>query len=164
MFADACRWIRECVYGLNGLSQVAPNQVNGTNSTGFMIAPGIIATAAHFCHIENDPTKPTHTTFEVIRSPDIGQKMETASLIAQDTSRDVALLRINTPRSDACIRFTEHQISTGEAVGSLGFPLAQIVFLPQGRAFNLVERFQSASISAYGTMTDPTGRELHYYE
>lgn len=164
MFADACRSIRECIYGLNGMSEIAPNQVNGTNSTGFMIAPGIIATAAHFCHIENDPTKPTHTVFEAIRSPDIGQNMEKATLIAQDAGRDVALLRINAPRSDACITFAENKMPAGEAVGSLGFPLAQIVFLPQARAFNLVERFQSASISAYGTMRDPTGRELHYYE
>jgi hypothetical protein len=164
MFADACTRIREAIYGLNGLSQVGPNQVNATNATGFMIAPGVIVTAAHFCHVENDPTKPVHQLFEVIRSPDIGQTMERAALLAEDSVRDVALLRVPAPRSNTCVTLTPNRVPTGTPCGALGFPLASVVFSQNARSFNCLERFQSASISAFATMTDPTGRVLGHYE
>ena len=64
MFVNACNRVREAIYGLNGISQVGPNKVNATNATGFMIAAGILATAAHFCHVDNESTKPLHQLFE----------------------------------------------------------------------------------------------------
>ncbi len=164
MFIDACRTTREAIYGLNGLSQVDATHVNGTNATGFMIVPGVLATAAHFCHVDNDRTKPVHQAFEAIRTPDIGKNMEKASFIAEDATKDIALLRINAPRSQACVRFVDAPVAIGTPCGSLGFPLASIVFAPTGRMFNLVERFQSASISTFGTMRDPAGNNHHYYE
>ena len=164
MFTKACTQVRETIYGLMGLSQIGPNQVNGTNATGFMIAPGILATAAHFCHLENDPTKPVHQLFEAIRSPDIGQKMVTATLLAEDIARDLALLRLTTSPSSTCITLEANRVPSGTPCGSLGFPLASIVFSQTGRMFNLVERFQGASISAFGSLAHPTGRQLGYYE
>lgn len=164
MFVEACRKNREAIYGMNGLSQVDATRVNGTNATGFMIAPGVLATAAHFCHVDNDRTKPVHQLFEAIRAPDIGQKMETASFIAEDAIKDIALLRIPTPRSSACVQLVRNPAPLGTPCGSLGFPLASIVFLPTGRMFNLVERFQSASISAFPEIKGPDGRLYHHYE
>ena len=164
MFSQACSEIRNAIYGVVGTSQVGVNMVNCTNATAFMIAPGVLATAAHFIHIENDPTKPVHETFEAIRAPDVGQKMENAQLIAEDSTRDLALLRINNPRSEVCVTLEPDEVAIGTSCGSLGFPLAQIVFTQTGKMFNLIERFQGANISAFHTQVDPSGRQLPYYE
>jgi S1-C subfamily serine protease len=164
MFAKASRTIREAIYGLNGLSQINPQQVNATNATGFAIAPGVLATAAHFCHQQNDPSKPVHQRFEAIRSPDVGQAMESAVLVAEDVARDLAILRLEKPRSRSTVKLERAVVPTGTACGSLGFPLATIVFSQAGRMFNLFERFQSGSISRLGKDQHPSGRSLEYYE
>lgn len=164
MFVQACNQIRECIYGLMGHSRIGPNQVNATNGTGFMIAPGILVTAGHFCHVENDPSKPVHTKFEAIRSPDIGQGMENATFIATDAGRDIALLRLNNPRSTSRVQLECNKVPTGTSCGSLGFPLASVMFSPSGRIFNVFERFQGACISAYQISLDPSGRALRFYE
>lgn len=164
MFVEACNQLHQCIYGLMGLSQIGPNQVNATNGTGFMIVPGILATAAHLCHIENDPSKPIHNHFEAIRSPEIGQQMERATLIAEDALRDLALLKIENPRSTLQVQMECNIVPTGTSCGSLGFPLASVIFSQSGRMFNLVERFQGANISTYQTSISPTGRALGFYE
>lgn len=164
MFEKICPKIRKAVYGMNGLSQVAPRRVNHTNGTAFMIAPGILATAAHLVHVEADFTKPVHSLFEVIRAPDIGQKMEAARLIVEDTIRDIALLKIEKPRSKNCIFLKKDTVSIGTNCGSLGFPLAIVGFTKKGRSFNLIERYQGANISAFHMQLDACGRQLSYYE
>lgn len=162
MFSKACSQVRESIYGVLGSSQVNKRRINCTNATAFMIAPGVLSTAAHFVHVENNPSKPVHTLFEVIRAPDIGQKMETAQLIAEEPARDIALLRIDNPRSNICISLEAKRVPIGTSCGSYGFPLAQVVFTKTGKMFNLVERFQGASISAF--VTHPSGQQLSYYE
>ena len=82
MFVQACNQIRECIYGVIGESQIGQNMVTGTNGSGFMIAPGVLVTAAHMCHSDNDFSKPLLQKFQAIRSPDVGQKMELITLIA----------------------------------------------------------------------------------
>src|SRR6266404_5342846 len=109
MFVNACNQIRETIYGLNGLSQLGPNSVKASSGTGFMIAPGFLVTAAHLCHVDNDPAKPQHRLFEAIRSPDVEEPMETATFIAEDSQRDVALLRLAAPRSNACVALEPNQ-------------------------------------------------------
>ncbi|TLY22998.1 MAG: trypsin-like peptidase domain-containing protein [Nitrospirae bacterium] len=164
MFAKSSATVRASVYGVLGVSQVAPNQVNATNGTAFMISPGVLVTAAHFVHVENDPTKPVHTQFEAIRAPDIGQPMERASLIAEDRVRDVALLRLQNPRSSVTVALNTARVPIGTSCGSLGFPLASVVFNPVGRVVNLTERFQGANVSAFHTQQHPSGRALDFYE
>ena len=162
MFVQACSQIHECIYGLLGHSQIGSNQVNVTNGTGFMIAPGILVTAGHFCHVDNDPSKQVHARFEVIRSPEIGQSMEIATFIATDATRDIALLRLEKPRSTSCVQLECNRVLTGTSCGSLGFPLASVVFSNTGRMFNVFERFQGASISTYQSSIDPSGRNLGF--
>jgi hypothetical protein len=164
MFVNACNQIRETIYGINGLSQIGANRVNASSGTGFMIAPGILTTAAHLCHLDGDVTKARHQAFEAIRSPDIGQNMEIATFVAEDTQRDIALLRLAAPRSNVCVMLEPNRVPTGTPCGSLGFPLASLSFSQAGRAFNLRERFQSASISAYGVAGDTSGQPVEQYE
>jgi|SRR5438093_6366422 len=165
MFVTACNQIRASIYGINGLSQLGPTSVNASSGTGFMISPTFLITAAHLCHVDNDPTKARHQIFEAIRSPDVGQPMESATFVAEDTQRDVALLKLSgAPRSNACVTLEVSQIPSGTPCGSLGFPLASVSFSPTGRAFNLQERFQSASISAFATIAHAGSRQLSHYE
>jgi hypothetical protein len=163
MFVNACNQIRETIYGVMGLSVLATNQVAASNGTAFMIAPGIIATAAHLCHLNSDSTQPRHSQFEAIRSPDVGQSLEAATFIAEDTQRDIALLRLTSPRSNACVVLDVNRIPSGTPCGSLGFPLASVSFSQSGRLFNLVERFQSASVSAFISIAQ-SGQQLSQYE
>ena len=128
MFTAACASNREAIYGVLGTTITPPNKCDVKNGTAFMIAPGVLATAAHFVHVANDPRRPTHQTLEAIRAPDIGQQMENASLIAEDKEVDIALLRIASPRSTACLTLMATQASPGADCGSLGFPLAIVTF------------------------------------
>jgi hypothetical protein len=107
MFVAACNQIRDSIYGINGLSQIDPTSVTACGGTGFMISPTFLITAAHLCHVDNDPTKPRHQIFVAIRSPDVGQAMEPATFVAEDTQRDVALLKLSAaPRSNVCVTLT----------------------------------------------------------
>jgi hypothetical protein len=164
MFVNACTVVHETIYGIVGLTQASPAQVNWSNGTGFMIAPGVIATAAHGCHLNGNVAHAVHQHFEVIRAPDIGQPPEPAVLLAEDTDADVALLRIAQPRSDACLALHVQPVPRGTSCGSLGFPLASLSFTATGRMFNVIERFQGASVSALLPVLTPTGRQVMMYE
>jgi hypothetical protein len=169
MFSEACNKIRESVYGIIGrtiINQNGPQQtINFSNGTGFMVAPGFILTAGHMVHINNDPKQPIQQKFEVIRAPDIGQKMEIAVFVAEDKQKDLALLKIENPRNKIAVKIHDKSMPRGENCGFLGFPLATIDFLPNGsRQFNLSERFQGAYISNYLEMSDPVLGTRKFYE
>ena len=87
------------IYGLMSVSPLGPSQAIATTGTAFMIAPGVLVTAAHLLHAEGDVAGSVHTLFEVISAPDIGRTMERATLVAEDAKRDTALLRLQNPRS-----------------------------------------------------------------
>jgi S1-C subfamily serine protease len=161
-FSKACSKIREAIYGIKASSQVSSNQFNFSTGTAFMIAPGILITTAHLCHVENNPTQPRHSNFEVIRAPNVGEKLEKCTFVAEDIERDLALLRIDSPRSTKCVRFSLQKIPVGTPVGSFGFPLAYIDAATG--IFRLIERFQGAHISSFHPIITPSGRELYSYE
>jgi len=164
MFANACATNREAIYGLLASSPLKPQGVTASNGSAFMVAEGFLITAAHCVHRDTDPSKPLHQKFELIRAPDIGRKMEIATLVAEDIKRDLALLRIDKPRSTACLKMLKVAVPRGTACGSLGFPLAHVAFTTQGISFNLFERFQGANISALVTATDRQGNTFTFYE
>lgn len=169
MFKEACQKIRESLYGIMGgsiIKRSEPDQTaNFTNGTGFMVSPGYIVTAAHLIHVDNDPTKPVHQNFEVIRAPDIGQPTEKANFIAEDSARDIAVLKIEGAKNTTTVNLATDLMFRGENCGFLSFPLANIVFQQNGtRQFNLFERFQGAYISNYMEAIDPMGRKLPFYE
>jgi S1-C subfamily serine protease len=147
-FQQACQTIREAVYGLKCTTPIGNNLANSTTGTGFMIASGVLATAAHVIHFESNLNGAVHQSFQAIRAPDIGQIMERAQLIAEDTARDIAFLRITNPRSTQSVVLEPNILSIGTICGSMGFPLS---FLnPQG-GFMLDLRFQGAFISSFNT-------------
>lgn len=152
MFQQVTQTIREAVYGIKCSTPIENNRAACSMGTGFMIAEGVIVTAAHVIHFPEMGAQ--HQKFEVIRAPDIGQIMEIASLIAEDTAQDIALLRIEHPRSPQSLILEPNRVNIGTSCGSLGFPLA---FLGQQGQFLLDLRFQGAFVSSY----NPIG---NYYE
>lgn len=154
MFQQACQTIREAVYGVKCATPVENNLANVSTGTGFMIAPGVLATAAHVVHFECNPNKTVHKTIEVIRAPDIGQRTEKTEFIAEDVTKDIALLRIINPRSTQSVVMEPNILNIGTSCGSMGFPLSG---MDSKRGFVLDLRFQGAFISSYN-------RVLDYYE
>ena len=163
MFEKACSTNREAIYGLLASSPLKPKGITASNGSAFMVAPGYLITAAHCVHQNTDHKKPLHAKLELIRVPDIGQRMEIGIIHAIDDKQDIAIIRIDKPRSTACLTLLDRVIPRGSVVGSLGFPLAQVAFGKQGIAFNVVERFQGANISTYvrGNRPDGTIEELY---
>lgn len=164
MFRNACEKIRESIYGVLCQSPGGADQVTLGNGTAFMIAPGICATAAHVLHIEGDKSKPLHKKIEVIRTPDIGTQMLAAKLIAEDLDRDLALIEINNPVDSTMAVLYSSKIDIGTTCGALGFPLATITTVNNQMAFNLVERFQGAFISAFQKFSFPDNVYMDFYE
>ncbi len=162
MFQETCRIVRESIYGVLCHSDLGDIQTADSGS-GFMIAPGVIATVAHALHINGDIDEPLHQTFEVIRTPEIGQSMSHAHIIAEDLGRDLALLRVEAPHDDRYLRLVDEVVPMGSVCGFLGFPLSSVEFTDDGISLTLIERFQGAYISAY--ITENNGnRVLEWYE
>lgn len=162
MFSHVTPTFRESVFGIAGLTHTAPNQIKACNGTGFMIAPGVIATVAHVLHMDSDFHKPTHTSFVAIRAPEIGQPPKPATLIAQDVDLDVAFLRMASAGGPP-VKLAAETLPLGTSCGALGFPLAHITFSGTEPTFNLIERFQGAHISAFHAETH--GQKLiQFYE
>ena len=100
MFQQAIKNNREAVYGILCHSTRRSERSAGTAS-GFMIAPGIIANVAHVLHRKKEEF---HDLVEVIRAPDVGMNMESAVPVIVDTSRDLALIRVDNPRSSQSMK------------------------------------------------------------
>ncbi len=165
MFRRACQQNRNSIYGVLGLSQMGVNQVNYCTGTAFMIASEIVVTAAHGIHQNSNHSQPVHGLLQVVRTPDIGQPFLQAILIAEDISRDIALLRIINPSSADCLTLIQTRAEIGRPVGSLGFPLATVTINSTGYTYNLVERFQGAYISAFQQNRNPTiTQNMDFYE
>jgi len=162
MFQQACQTIREAVYGVKCSTLIGKNRANVSTSTGFMISPGVVATVSHGVHVENNFGKAVHQNFEVICARDIGQQTEPAQFIAEDTDKDIALLRVMTPRSTQSVVLAPNILGIGTSCGSLGFPLSFVN--PQNAQYCLLLRFQGAFISAFNREPSPSGGFLEYYE
>ena len=165
MFQNACATVRESVYGIvtrTRSKQGKRTRIRATNGSGFMISPGIIATAAHITHVDGNKNNPHHQEFLVIRAPEIGAQFEDAKFIVEDTTRDVALLEIERPRSTKSVTLEPKIVLRGTSCGSLGFPLAEIKFKKSAMTYHAYERFLGGHISNYIRTTQPY--ELFWYE
>ena len=162
MFKDTCVKVRESIYGVLCHSELTDIHTAGSGS-GFMIAPGVIATVAHALHIDGDIAQPLHQNFEVIRTPVIGEDMQYAHLIGEDADRDLALLRIDPPHDNGYLRLVEDIAPIGSMCGFQGFPLSSVEFRDTGLHVVFIERFQGAYVSAYISETE-NDRDLNWYE
>lgn len=166
MFQAACRSIRESLYcciGLTHRQQGEQLTASAGTATGFMISPGVLVTAAHFLHVKNDPVRPRHTQFEVVRARNIGQQPpEAAEFIAEDASLDIGLLKVINARNNDCVTLEENEVSQGLWCGFLGYPVVALSLQKTG-AGRLVaaERFQGAFLS---TVNLQAGQAIHRYE
>ncbi len=109
------------VYGVKCSTSIAANRANISTSTGFMISPGVLATVSHGVHVENNFSKAVHQNFEVICARDIGQKTELAQFIAEDTDKDIALLRVTSPRSTQSVVLAPDILGHRNKLRFLGF-------------------------------------------
>ena len=159
MFQQACLNISNSVYGIKCYT-IQGTQIQSSLGSAFMIAPNIVVSTAHVLHVGNNFNNPLHSAFNVIRAPDVGQKMEITQLIAEDSIRDIALLEITDPRSTQCVVLAQNILPQGTTCGSLGFPLASV----DATGFHLVLRFQGAYISSLAHTRHDSGRSLDFYE
>lgn len=159
MFIKECGEIREAVYGVRAVTPRGPQHADATHGSGFMIAPGVVATAAHLVHTEGDVTKPLHERFEVVRAPEVGSTSIFAILIGEDITRDVALLQIPGNPTSTGVRLAPDEIPKGTPCGSLGFPFSTT---EPGGTWTLVERFQHAYVSALVSYALPFGTARRY--
>ncbi len=111
-----------------------------------MIASGVMVTCAHVIHMIGNPVGQLHKSFEVIRAYDIGQPLVSAQLIAEDVSKDIALLSVNNPKLTQSVILEPYIVNVGTSCGSRGFPLA---YVRKDGAFDLTLHFQGAFISYY---------------
>lgn len=162
MFHETCVKVRESIYGVLCHSEIGDIKTAG-NSSGFTIAPDVIATVAHGLHINGDFNEPIHETFDVIRTPDIGEDMRSAHIIAIDDARDLAFLMIQDAEDQRYLPLIDGLVTIGTSCGFLGFPLSSAEFNEDGLNFTLNERFQGAYVSAFVSDT-LHGTEMEWYE
>ena len=162
MFHETCVKVQKSIYGVLCHSDIGDIRTAG-NSSRFTIAPGVIATVAHGLHINGDFNEPIHETFEVIRTPDIGQDMRSAHIIAIDDAQDLAFLRIQDFEDEHHVKLVNNVVPIGTSCGFLGFPLSSVDFNADDLNFTLNERFQGACVSAFVSDTLHEA-EMDWYE
>ena len=162
MFHKTCQKVRESIYGVLCHNGTGNTRTAGCSS-GFTIAPGIIATVAHGLHINGDFNEGIHETFEVIRTPNIGEDMRFAHIIAIDDARDLVFLKIQEVEDQQYLTLIDGTFPIGTSCGFQGYPLSSTDFIENGLRFILNERFQGAYVSAFvsDTLND---REMDWYE
>ncbi len=162
MFRYAAANIREALYGIIGRTNLG-SSTNNCMGSGIMVAPNLIVTNAHILHLEGNPNNKNHSELMVIRSPDIGQDALPAQLIREDTVRDIALLKIDSPTPRPYALLEADRVPSGTSCGSLGFPLSSVASNNGNLLYSFIERFQGAYISAHITEV-VAGRQLSWYE
>jgi hypothetical protein len=95
---------------------------------------------------------------------DADQDIESANFLGKDIERDIALLKINDPRSDSCVVLESKIISIGTCCGSLGFPFSSIAQTQNGIKFDAIEKFQGAHISSFHPFLVDSNNPLNFYE
>jgi Trypsin-like peptidase domain len=159
VFANTVADNRESIYAILSSSPLPPRAITPAVGSAFMLAPGFLVTAAHCLDDPSKPGSPPYESLSVIRAPDIGRKPSPAAVVARDDARDLALLRVDSPSSSACLRLVGAEVPVGTRCGTSGFPRIVVDVAP-GRGVSLIELFQGGEITAYvpGTDADPGGR------
>jgi hypothetical protein len=160
MFERATAQVRESLYGIWARTREGETMHHSTG-TGFMISPGFIVTNSHVLRRRGEER--VHDELLVIRAPDVGMNCEITEVVADDRARDIAILKIEKPRSTRCVRLLEGFVKSGTSIGSLGYPLSTVQHKGDGDVYNLIERFQGSYVSARFVEED-SGRKITWYE
>ncbi len=132
MYRNAYQIMQSKTYAILGQTAVQTrvnnqppvNNVTFGYGSGFAIAPGIIVTAKHVLHPNGDVNQPAFQKVLVLRATDIaaGIPPVLATVIGENPTSDIALLRLANPPSQEIVRLSRGLPEIGRSVGSIGFP------------------------------------------
>jgi hypothetical protein len=163
MFEKALTRNREAIYAiLASSSSLPPEAATPSGGTAFMIAPGLLVTAARCVPGGSDPENLPCPELSLVRAPDIGRGTERATLVSLDRGKGLALLRIDAPRSTATLRILDAPVPVGTQCAYSGFPRVSMGPAPSPGA-SLIEMFQGASVSSFARAAGPGGELVSCY-
>lgn len=105
---------------------------SGGSGTGFLVAPDLIATAAH---VVKD---------QVALSVVVNGQVTSAAVVARDDVQDLALIRTYMPIEGHVFDFAAPDPVAGSATASIGYPLGQPIGIADGIVSGLDRKFQTA--------------------
>jgi len=162
MFEKALAENRDAIYAILAPAPLPADAATTSGGTAFMVAPGLLVTAARCVPGGSKPGNPPCPEMSLVRAPDIGRGTERAELVAIDHRMGLALLRIDAPRSAAFLRVRDTPVPTGTQCAYSGFPRLAMGPAPLPGA-SLIEMFQGANISSFVRSAGPGGEPLSWY-
>ena len=162
MFEKALSENREAIYAILAPASLPPEAATPAGGTAFMIAPGLLVTAARCVPGGSDPGTLPRTMLSLVRAPDIGRETERATLVSLDRGKGLALLRIDAPRSAAFLRILDAPVPIGTPCAYSGFPRLAMDPAPLPGA-SLIEMFQGASVFSFARTAGPGGESVSRY-
>ena len=144
MFEKALKENREAIYAILAPASLPREAATPSGGTAFMIAPGLLVTAARCIPGGSDPGNLPRPVLSLVRAPDIGRGTERATLVSLDRGKGLALLRIDAPRSAATLRLLDAPVPVGTPCAYSGFPRLAMDPAPVPGS-SLIEMFQGAS-------------------
>jgi len=162
MFEKALASIREAIYAILAPASLPPEAATPSVGTAFMIAPGLLVTAARCVPGGTGPGILPCPELSLIRAPDIGRGTERATLVSLDRGKGLALLRIDAPRSSAFLKLLDAPVPIGAQCAYSGFPRISMGPAPRPGA-SLIEMFQGASVSSFARTAGPGGQPVSRY-
>ena len=148
MFNKALKENREAIYAVLAPASLPPGAATPSGGTAFMIAPGLLVTAARCVPGGSSPGDHPCPELSLVRAPDIGRGTERATLVSLDRGKGLALLRIDAPRSAAFLNLLDAPVPVGTQCAYSGFPRLSMDPAPVPGA-SLIEMFQGANVSAF---------------
>jgi hypothetical protein len=162
MFEKALAENREAIYAILASSSLPPGAATPSGGTAFMIAPGMLVTAASCVSGGSDPGNLSCSELSLVRAPDIGRGTERATVVCLDRGKGLALLRIDVPRSAAFLKILDAPVPIGTQCAYSGFPRISMDPAPRPGA-SLIEMFQGASVSSFVSTAGQGGEVVSYY-
>jgi len=159
--------IRKSLYGIRCYSTIEEIKQQNANGTAFMVAPTILATAAHTLHIRDQKHKKgkRHKTIEVFWALDPKRETLPVEVLAVDLVRDLALLKIDNPNSNDHVTLEINDVPIAAPCASLGFPFAESGLRSCAHPFrDFQERFQAGYVSSLYQKFHESGRYLLVYD
>ena len=162
MFEKALSENREAIYAILAPASLPPGSATPSGGTAFMIAPGLLVTAARCVPGGSGTGTVPCPELSLIRAPDIGRGTERATLVSLDRGKGLALLRIDAPRSAAFLRLLAAPVPIGTQCAYSGFPRLAMDPAPLPGA-SLIEMFQGANVSSFVRTAGPGGEPVSCY-